>query len=342
MDYLGEFIALGIDSIIFGICLKQYFYCKTAITAVKDAEFHEVNSSLNDLVQKSPDNKIKYIAIRGAIKSIGEPICSIYNKVITGVIHKLSVKEHVVVRTTSGYWSDQEHTMQEVYSSVPFVLKRGRHQIEIMDAMAAEILDMETISDFFEPSAPTFIDYLWGFFTGHRQRGLQTTEEMLKEGSVITGIGELTRSALKPDSLVLQPPVDGTPYYLTTMSLSSLLRKLDDRKKVYKWLCLIFGAIGFFIGGIVVRRYLKDREKQKLANELRKSLEESRKERRQRVRDTNLRDDQLCVICLTNPQEIILLPCGHVCLCEDCSLDYTLTCPVCREPVNRKNAVYFP
>lgn len=35
MDYLGEIVALGIDSIIFGICLKQYFHCKNAITAVK-------------------------------------------------------------------------------------------------------------------------------------------------------------------------------------------------------------------------------------------------------------------------------------------------------------------
>ncbi|XP_001599294.1 mitochondrial E3 ubiquitin protein ligase 1 [Nasonia vitripennis] len=341
MDYLGEFIALGIDSIIFGICLKQYFYCKNSIHAVKNAEFHEVSSSLNDLVQRSPENKIDYIAIRGAVKPIGEPIRSINSKDVTGVIQKLSVTEHVVVRTTSGYWSDQEHTMQEVFNSVPFVLKKGSHQIEVVDAMAAEILDMETISDFFEPSAPNLVDYVWGFFTGHRQRGLQSTEEMLREGSIITGIGELTKSPSKPDSLILQPPVNGTPYYLTTMSLSSLLRKLDDRKKIYRWLCLMFGAIGLFIGGMVLRRYLKDKEEQRLANELRKSLEESRKERRQRVRDKDLRDDQLCVVCRTNPREIILLPCGHVCLCEDCSLDIARDCPICRNKISQKNAAYM-
>ena len=69
---------------------------------------------------------------------------------------------------------------------------------------------------------------------GVRQRGLQSTEEMLREGSVITGIGELTKSSTKPDSLILQPPVDGTPFYLTTMSVSSLLRKLDDRRRTYR------------------------------------------------------------------------------------------------------------
>lgn len=187
---------------------------------------------------------------------------------------------------------------------------------------------------------------------------------MLREGSIITGIGELTRSTSKPESLVLQPPINGTPYYITTMSLSSLLRKLDDKKKIYRykinsmvylflynildsriynyrWLCVMFGAIGLFIGGMVLRRYLKDREEQRIANELRKSLEESRKERRQKVRDKNVPEDQLCVVCRTNPREIILIPCGHVCLCEDCSLDIASTCPVCRNNINQKNAAYI-
>ncbi|CAB0037599.1 unnamed protein product [Trichogramma brassicae] len=341
MDYLGEFIALGIDSIIFGICMKQYFYCKNSISAVKGAEFHEVGDNLKELVENSPENKIDYVAIRGAVKPLGEPLRSINNKDISGVIQKLSVKEHVVVRTTSGYWSDQEHTMQEIYNTVPFILQKGRDQVEVVDAMAADILDLETISDFFEPSAPTFVDYLWGFFTGHRQRGLQSTEEMLREGSIITGIGELSQSSSKPDSLVLQPPMNGTPYYLTTMSISSLLRKLDDRRKIYRWLCFMFGAIGLFIGGMVLRRYLKDKEEQRLANELKKSLEESRKERRQRVRDKDLRDDQICVVCRTNPREIILLPCGHVCLCEDCSIDITTDCPLCRSSITHKNAAYI-
>ncbi|XP_011500475.1 PREDICTED: mitochondrial ubiquitin ligase activator of NFKB 1 [Ceratosolen solmsi marchali] len=342
MEYLSEFIALGIDSIIFGICLKQHFYCNRSINAVKGAEFYEVNNNLINIVEQNKDNKIKYVAIRGAVQSIDTPIYGIHNKVITGVIHKLTLKEHLVVRTSSGYWSDQEHTMQEVYNCVPFVIKRGKHEIEVTNSLAAEVLDLETISDIFEASAPSFVDYVWGFFTGHRQRGLQTTEEMLKEGSIITVIGELTKSSSNHNSLVLQPPGDGTSYYLTTMSISSLLRKLDDQRKVYKWLCLIFGTIGLFIAGILVRRYLKDKEKQKLANELRKSLEQSRKERRQRIRETNLSRDQLCVICMTNPQEIILLPCGHVCLCIDCSMNYTSTCPICRETVTQTNPVFFP
>lgn len=69
-----------------------------------------------------------------------------------------------------------------------------------------------------------------------RQRGLQSTEELLREGAVITGIGELARTNSK--TLTLQPPLDGTPFYLTSMSISSLLRKLDERRRTYRLVIL--------------------------------------------------------------------------------------------------------
>mmetsp|Transcript_19996 Transcript_19996/g.28998 ORF Transcript_19996/g.28998 Transcript_19996/m.28998 type:complete len:891 (-) Transcript_19996:1842-4514(-) len=46
-----------------------------------------------------------------------------------------------------------------------------------------------------------------------------------------------------------------------------------------------------------------------------------------------------CVICLSNPVKRILLPCGHPCLCDDCSTGHNLRklhqrggCPECRAP----------
>ncbi|XP_046482868.1 mitochondrial E3 ubiquitin protein ligase 1 [Neodiprion pinetum] len=341
MEYLGEIIALGVDGIIFGICLKQYYHCKNALTAVKGAEFYDVGTDLGKILDNTSGQKLDYVAIRGIVKPLGEPLYSVKNKDLAGVVQKLSVKEHVVARTTTGFWSDQERTIQEVYNNVPFVLRHGTYNVEVVDALAAEILDMDTISDHFEPSVPTFTDHLWGFFTGVRQRGLQSTEEMLRDGAIITGIGELSKTVARSGGIRLQPPLNGTPYYLTSMSVTSLLRKLDDRKKTYWWLCVMFGGIGLLISGIVVRRYWKDREEERLAKELRESLAASRKERRQRVRDKDLREDQICVVCRSNPKEIILLPCGHVCLCEDCAEGIITQCPVCRTTISQKNPAYF-
>lgn len=231
--------------------------------------------------------------------------------------------------------------MEEICNCMPFALRNGSYKVEVVDALGAEILDLDVIKDEFKPSVPSIKDYLWGFFTGVRQRGLQSTEKMLREDTIMTGIGELSRDSANPHSLVLQPPIDGTPFYLTTMSIGSLLRKLDDRRKTYRWLCLVFGAIGLAIGGIAVRRYRLDREQERLSEELQEALAASRRSRRRRVRDKDLREQEICVVCRTNPREIILLPCGHVCLCEDCSDDINSDCPICRSPIVQKTAAYI-
>lgn len=86
---------------------------------------------------------------------------------------------------------------------------------------------MDVISDKFEPMSPGVIDHVWGFFSGVRQRGLQTMEEMLRDGSYITAIGELSRS--NTGAVKIQPPRD-LPMYLTTATKSSLLKRLTSNR----------------------------------------------------------------------------------------------------------------
>lgn len=46
--------------------------------------------------------------------------------------------------------------------------------------------------------------------------------------------------------------------------------------------------------------------------------------------------DRDCVVCLEDGiQLVVLLPCGHVCVCRTCSEKLT-HCPLCREPINRQ------
>ena len=44
-----------------------------------------------------------------------------------------------------------------------------------------------------------------------------------------------------------------------------------------------------------------------------------------------------CVICLSSPQDTVLNPCGHVCVCGPCSKTLrhhqSPTCPMCHAPV---------
>ncbi|KAH0561686.1 mitochondrial E3 ubiquitin protein ligase 1-like [Cotesia glomerata] len=339
MEYLGEIIALGIDSVILVVCLRQYFHCRLAVNSVKNVQICDVGVNLHDIVKSSETDKFNYVAFRGIVKPLSKPLNGINNPAITGVIQRLIVKEHVVARTTAGFWSNEERIVQDVYNTVPFALQNGSAKVEVTDALSAEILDMDVLCDEFKPNAPTVADLIWEFFTGFRQRGMQSTEEMLREGVTMTGVGELTLD--KAGNLTLQPPIDGTPFYLTTMNVGSLLRKLDERRRVYKCLCIIFGTVGLVVGGMVVCKYRRARKEKRISEEKRQNLEESRKKRRQRVRDSELREDQICVVCKENPREVILLPCGHVCLCEDCSASINDYCPGCRAVIEQKNAAYI-
>ncbi|XP_032683949.1 mitochondrial E3 ubiquitin protein ligase 1-like isoform X1 [Odontomachus brunneus] len=188
MEFLGEILTFGIDTVIFAICLKQYIYCRNAIKAIQNVELCNVGSDLGNILNNRTQNKIDYIAVRGLVKPLGEPLQSINKKNVFGVIQTLSVKEHVVARTSAGFWSDQKRTMQKVFNTVPFVLKNESYSVEVIDPLSANILNLDVISDHYEPIIPTVIDHIWGFLTGIRQRGLQTTEKMLRVDSIVTVI----------------------------------------------------------------------------------------------------------------------------------------------------------
>ena len=54
--------------------------------------------------------------------------------------------------------------------------------------------------------------------------------------------------------------------------------------------------------------------------------------------EKKLKKKRLCIVCLTNNQEIILSPCGHKCVCENCYYklkhkNQISVCPICKHPI---------
>lgn len=342
MDFLsevfGEVLILGLDSLVLGFCVKQLYNCKHILNSLQTAPVLDLDASITKEISKYPNNTIPYVVIRGLVKPLGNPITSNYNQSVTGVIQKLTIKEHVIARTLAGFWSDQTRTIHEVYNGAPFVLNNGSFNIEVVDALAAELLDMDVISDKFEPMSPGVIDHVWGFFSGVRQRGLQTTEEMLRDGSYITAIGELNSS--NAGALKIQPSKD-LPLYLTTATKTTLLKRLASSRDILRILLGVFGTIAIAVSGRIAYKYYKRRRRMKMEDSLKQQLAVGRKERRAQAREKNLSEVQLCVVCTVNPKEIIILPCGHVCLCEDCSDNINDHCPVCREKIVTKAPAFI-
>lgn len=66
---------------------------------------------------------------------------------------------------------------------------------------------------------------------GVRKQGVQTMEELLKEGTLVTVVGEVVGG---PGSLAVMPPSDGAPFFITTMPLRALMRRVETDIKYHK------------------------------------------------------------------------------------------------------------
>ncbi len=57
------------------------------------------------------------------------------------------------------------------------------------------------------------------------------------------------------------------------------------------------------------------------------------------------REDKLCVICQDKEKCIMILPCRHLCICQDCQgpllAQDSVSCPICRKPLRQTIKAYL-
>ena len=56
------------------------------------------------------------------------------------------------------------------------------------------------------------------------------------------------------------------------------------------------------------------------------------------------REDKLCVVCQDKEKCIMILPCRHLCICQDCQAPLQARnnhCPICRRPVRQTIKAYL-
>jgi NH3-dependent NAD+ synthetase len=59
-----------------------------------------INPNLNDLSEDSRG----YVIVQGDVKALVPPIKSLNAPDVTGVVQKLTIKEHAIARNASGFW----------------------------------------------------------------------------------------------------------------------------------------------------------------------------------------------------------------------------------------------
>ena len=98
---------------------------------------------------------------------------------------------------------------------------------------------------------------------------------------------------------------------------------------INNYLSQVNGLFEFFVNPL--KRTIENLKNEivKLKNEI-KDKEKKIKEKEDRIEEL----DKKCSVCFTNKSNIIFIPCGHLCMCNDCNnrcTQYNMSfCPICR------------
>lgn len=284
---------------------------------------YKIDADLVRHVAAQPAQRLGYAVIRGTVQPLGPPIRSVMSPSVTGVLQVINLSEHQAARGVFGMWVEQTKLIHTSANEVPFALTAvassslttaadaadAAVRVEVIDALSAALLDLDVVYDNYEPVSNSFFDNLFGFFLGVRQQGMQTTEEVLRDGSFITAVGEL--ELYDNGQLRLQPSSAG-PMMLTTATKNTILRRLADAKSRSLVRVVVFGAIGAGLTAYIVRKLWLRRRARLEEEALAEALEKSRQARREKARTTTnggggttpLSEDQVCVVCVTHPKEV--------------------------------------
>ena len=155
-----------------------------------------------------------------------------------------------------------------------------------------------------------------------------------------------------------------------------MIKNLGENSRILRNTLIFFGGVGAIIFSIAVYRYIKRLRLFRETRRVRAELEEIVNTRANRSR--NLQDEAplsqrstanpifneenesssedtssvanvprpdplavaapTCIVCLSEQREVILMNCGHVCVCASCAMEIMQTrplCPICRATIDR-------
>ena len=208
----------------------------------------------------------------------------------------------------------------------PFSLcnPRSRIRVSVHNPLKAQDLKLSTVYDKYKSVSNKAADKVLSFLTGYQVMGIQTVEKMLLPDTKLTAIGQVV---LHDGQIRIEAPENGLTYFLSRNSIDSLIESEESKADIWEVVSFIFLGIGGILCGVWLRNYYK-----KYFAE----LEYQRLKKENSFTD----DENNCVVCFTNPKNMVLIPCGHVCACKQC-LDQMTKCPICRKVIDRKIPIFL-
>ncbi|CAL8281657.1 unnamed protein product [Lota lota] len=342
-----EALCLGTSLTISGILFYLYRKKRKTADKLKDAPKLALDGGLKSLLNVTPGKCLQYVVIEGTVQPVSEPLRSQFQEGAVGVVQKLMLREHKLVwNSLARVWTDSERVLHQRVHAVPFNMAGSDEAVvRVLCPLEASALNMEVIHEKFHQATYGFSDLIGQYLSGEKPKGQLETEEMLKVGTTLTGVGELildTDRALK-----LRPPADGSEYFLTTTDFETLCLDQENQAAVWQVLASVFALAGAAVLLWVARRYYRVLKRQWEQERLRREFEtlgagsSSPPGPRASQDEAAVPVENACVICLSQPRGCVLLDCGHVCCCYSCYQALPQpACPMCRQAIRRVVPLY--
>ncbi|XP_068424805.1 mitochondrial ubiquitin ligase activator of nfkb 1-A [Clinocottus analis] len=333
---ITEAACLGASLALSGVCYYLYRKSRRTLDKLDDAPHFAIDGKLKDILKVTPGACLQYVVIEGAVQPAGETLTSHFQKEFVGVLQKFMLREHRLVwNSLSRTWTDSEKVLHHRVTAVPFVLVGSNETtVRVLCPLQASGLYMETTHEKFHQVNYGLGDIIGQYLSGEKLKGQLETEEMLKVGSTLTGVGELMLDG--DGTLNLRPPSDGSQYFLSITDFDTLLGEQESTALWWKALAIASALAGAAVLLWVGRRYyhtLKVRWDQERREFERLQTEISRAHAQNGAEELI---ENVCVICLSQPRDCILLDCGHVCCCHSCFQAFPhRRCPICRQSIVR-------
>ncbi|KAL4635960.1 mitochondrial ubiquitin ligase activator of nfkb 1-A-like [Arapaima gigas] len=336
-----EVLCLGTSITLSGLFYYIYRKKQKTVDKLNEAPRLSLDRNLANILNATPGKCLQYVVIEGSVQPVKEPLRSQFQESCAGVIQKLVLREHRLVwNGLARTWTDSERFLHQRVNEVPFnLVGSDKAEVRVLCPMEASGLNLEVVHEKFHPASYSFTDIISQYLSGKKPKGQLETEEMVKVGAMLTGVGELfldTDHALK-----LRPPTDGSEFFLTPLDFETMQMEQEGQALMWRVVASICVVTGVAVLLWVVRRYYRHLKAEKEREQERRDFERLCTTEGGDCDEDAEPDYNTCVICLSSPRNCVVLDCGHVCCCFRCfqALPEPV-CPMCRQLIKRVVPLY--
>lgn len=135
------------------------------------------------------------------------------------------------------------HIINDVFQLIPFcIVGSDDEKIEVINPLRGELVTLTTVSHTYEEF--NVCRHCWRTPPYIRPLGIERTEAMLREGAILTVIGDLE---LTFHGMIVQAPSGDKCFVVSTYPMPTIIEHFQARGELFKYSMIFTGAVGLCI-----------------------------------------------------------------------------------------------